>query len=44
MGKAYIGIDISQSMGATTPADEYRCYRYKMFQTTVPLRNMIWRP
>lgn len=22
----------------------WRCYRYKVFQTTVPLRNMIWIP
>jgi len=21
-----------------------RCYRYRVFETTVPLRNMIWRP
>lgn len=23
---------------------EDRCYRYRVFETTVPLRNMIWRP
>jgi len=23
---------------------DWRCYRYKLFQTTVPIRNMIWRP
>lgn len=28
---------------ATASAD-WQCYRYKMFQTTVPIRNMIWRP
>jgi len=22
----------------------WRCYRYKTFQTSVPIRNMIWRP
>ena len=22
----------------------WQCYRYKLFQTTVPIRNMIWRP
>ena len=31
------GIDIS----ATT---DWGCYRYKLFQTSVPLRNTIWRP
>jgi len=23
---------------------EWQCFRYKVFQTTVPLRSMIWRP
>ena len=23
---------------------DWQCYRYKVFQTTVPLRSMIWRP
>ena len=23
---------------------EDRCYRYRVFETTIPLRNMIWRP
>jgi len=23
---------------------DWGCYRYKLFQTTVPLRNLIWRP
>jgi type IV pilus assembly protein PilW len=25
-------------------AADWQCYRYKLFQTRVPLRNMIWRP
>jgi type IV pilus assembly protein PilW len=24
--------------------DDWKCYRYKTFETTVPLRNVIWRP
>jgi type IV pilus assembly protein PilW len=28
---------------SATSAD-WKCYRYKLFQTSVPLRNMIWRP
>jgi type IV pilus assembly protein PilW len=28
---------------SVTSAD-WQCYRYKLFQTAVPLRNMIWRP
>jgi type IV pilus assembly protein PilW len=27
-----------------TPTSQDRCYRYRVFETTVPLRNMIWRP
>jgi type IV pilus assembly protein PilW len=32
------GIDLS-----SVTAD-WNCYRYKLFQTSVPLRNLIWRP
>ena len=28
----------------STVSADWSCYRYKLFQTTVPLRNMIWRP
>jgi type IV pilus assembly protein PilW len=27
----------------TTASSTDRCYRYRVFETTVPLRNMIWR-
>jgi len=27
-----------------TADPNWKCYRYKTFETTVPLRNMIWRP
>jgi type IV pilus assembly protein PilW len=23
---------------------DWRCYRYRVFETTISLRNMIWRP
>jgi type IV pilus assembly protein PilW len=36
-GGAFSAIDI-----ATTTSPD-RCYRYRVFETTVPLRNMIWR-
>lgn len=26
-----------------TAPDDWRCYRYRLFETTVPLRNWIWR-
>jgi type IV pilus assembly protein PilW len=31
-------IDIS------TSSADWQCYRYRLFQTSVPLRNLIWRP
>ena len=27
-----------------TASSEDRCYKYRVFETTVPLRNIIWRP
>jgi len=27
-----------------TDGTSWKCYRYKTYETTVPLRNMIWRP
>jgi type IV pilus assembly protein PilW len=32
------GIDLS------TVSADWSCYRYKLFQTNVPMRNLIWRP
>jgi type IV pilus assembly protein PilW len=41
-------ISDSTSAGAqidlSTSAADWECYRYKLFQTSVPLRNMIWSP
>lgn len=28
----------------STVSTDWQCYRYKLFQTSVPLRNLIWRP
>ncbi len=28
----------------TAAGTDWKCYRYKLFQTSIPLRNMIWRP
>jgi type IV pilus assembly protein PilW len=28
----------------TNAASQDRCYKYQVFETTIPLRNMIWRP
>jgi type IV pilus assembly protein PilW len=29
-------------LSSTSP--DWKCYRYKLFQTSVPIRNMIWKP
>ncbi|MBI4989121.1 MAG: PilW family protein [Rhodocyclales bacterium] len=37
----------SWSWGAVTAASmsaDWQCYKYKVFETVVPLRNMMWRP
>jgi len=36
-GSAFNSIDVA------TAASADRCYRYRVFETVVPLRNMIWR-
>jgi type IV pilus assembly protein PilW len=35
------GINVDPS---NLPAGEWACYRYKLYQTRVPIRNMSWRP
>lgn len=32
------------AVNIATVTSQDRCYRYRVFETTVPLRNMIWRP
>jgi len=34
------GIDLSQS----DPQGQWKCYRYKLFQSVIPLRNLLWNP
>ena len=36
-GAAFNAIDV------TTASSQDRCYKYRVFETVVPLRNMIWR-
>lgn len=35
---------VGAQIDLSTTAADWQCYRYKLFQTAVPLRNMIWRP
>ncbi|MEI7456340.1 MAG: PilW family protein [Nitrosomonadales bacterium] len=39
---ANVPLDLSGNIGLTA-GDDWKCYRYKAFETTVPLRNVIWR-
>jgi Tfp pilus assembly protein PilW len=36
-------VDLSGNLGLPA-GDSWQCYRYKIFEVTVPLRNVIWRP
>ncbi len=36
-------LDLSGNVGLAA-GDDWKCYRYKTFETTVPLRNVVWRP
>ena len=36
-------LDLSANVGLAA-GDSWKCYRYKTFENTVPLRNVIWRP
>ena len=35
-------IDVSKNPDGTANPD-WQCYRYKTFETVIPLRNLIWR-
>lgn len=35
-------IDVSKNLDGTSNSD-WKCYRYKVFESVVPLRNMLWR-
>lgn len=36
-------LDLSGNVGLAA-GDDWKCYRYKTFENTVPLRNVAWRP
>lgn len=40
---ATVPLDLSGKAGLDA-ADDWKCYRYKTFENTVPLRNVVWRP
>lgn len=43
IASATFPLDLSANTGLAV-GDDWKCYRYKAFETTVPLRNVIWRP
>jgi type IV pilus assembly protein PilW len=43
MAGANIDLHLSAPPTSMAPTD-WQCYRYKLFQTNVPIRNNIWRP
>lgn len=40
---ATLPLDLSGNVGLAA-TDDWKCYRYKTFENTVPLRNVVWRP
>jgi type IV pilus assembly protein PilW len=38
-----IAADAFNKLDFATVTSEHRCYRYRVLETTIPLRNMIWR-
>lgn len=39
-----VGVQPSGAIDVSSTGSNWACYRYKLFQTTVPIRNNIWRP
>jgi len=39
-----VALDLTNQADLKATGDDWRCYRYKTFENTVPLRNVIWRP
>ncbi len=41
---ANVKLDISKQLDLLAAGDNWQCYRYKTFENTVPLRNVLWKP
>jgi type IV pilus assembly protein PilW len=44
LGVATIPITVNVDVAGAPDADYWRCYRYRAFETIVPIRNAGWRP
>ena len=40
LSQGIAGAELDLSTGGA----DWQCYRYKLFQTVVPIRNIVWRP
>jgi len=38
------GTIVNAAFNLSTSRADWQCYRYKLFQTAVPVRNLTWRP
>ena len=38
------GVPVTVDVGVAGDSVDWRCYRYRVFETIVPLRNAAWRP
>jgi Tfp pilus assembly protein PilW len=43
IGSANVPLNVSAKLGLAA-GDDWKCYRYKTFENTVSLRNVMWRP
>jgi type IV pilus assembly protein PilW len=37
-------VPVKVKLGVPGDTVDWRCYRYRVFETIVPLRNFVWRP
>jgi hypothetical protein len=44
LGQGIVGAGINLATTSTVSATEWQCFRYRLYQSRVPIRNMAWRP
>jgi hypothetical protein len=44
LGQGILGAGIDLSTTNPAAVGEWRCFRYRLYQSRVPIRNMAWRP
>jgi type IV pilus assembly protein PilW len=43
-GAGAVAVPVKVKLGVPGDTVDWRCYRYRVFETIVPLRNFVWRP